>query len=97
MSLHPTPTRLHLLRAVAVGRVYHEAPEDDGVPGGDFLYHGKPQKVTARCAELRRAGWIEPPPMLNLGTHYRAESGPWRITDAGRLVLDAASTKGGAS
>lgn len=86
-TLYPTKTRLALLQAVADGDVYKEIaflPYDS--------YHRAKagisvrRRVSARCEELHRAGWIE----LNSENTQRW-SRPWRLTDAGRAVLDSAS------
>ncbi len=90
MSLFPTPTRLALLDAVRAGHVRHGIGPD-GVPGrrrqpGAWDIHDPfrgPQKVTAAIAEMEAAGWVERPD----------RTAEWRLTDAGREVLDAEATR----
>lgn len=82
MSLYPTKTRLALLERVAQGDVLEGIT--DNTEGETWLTDmdgSVPQKVTARIAELERAGWVrlpDDPPVV------------WRLTDAGRAVLAAA-------
>lgn len=82
-GLYPTRTRLDLLRAVDAQQVV------DGDVSGDPDAQGEhwvcpefedPVRVTARIAELARAGWVELPDGHAI----------WRLTDAGRAVLDGA-------
>lgn len=84
-GLRPTKTRLELLRAVAKRKVWHTHGgaadlfawwQVDGEFGG--------VTVTARCDEQVRAGWIALEPAASDYRHY------YRITDAGRAVLDGA-------
>jgi len=76
--LHPTPTRLALLADVDALKVADDA---DGTP---MLDCGDGE--TARVAELvwtmYRAGWICQP----------GDTLGWRLTDAGRAVLEAGDT-----
>lgn len=77
--LYPTKTRLALLEAIGEGEVWQSAFH--------FPYDSWWQraKVTARCDELLRAGWVTLLP-LDPGVRQR-----WfALTDAGRAVLDAA-------
>lgn len=78
-ELHPTPTRLALLRDVAHWHVYRRR-------GVDYD-SATDRTVTARMAELERAGWVE------LGGERELDRLLWRLTPAGRAVLD---THGGA-
>jgi hypothetical protein len=88
VSLHPTKTRLRVLRAVAEDRVtestwfpypsYMQDPDPDG----------RSRTVTDICRSMRIAGWVELAPR----GHSRSRS--WMLTDAGRAVLEA---NGGAS
>jgi hypothetical protein len=81
-DLHPTKTRLALLRAVAAGKAHVEtSPPYDSYAAGMG-------KVTARCEQMYRAGWIE---QGEPGTFVRN----YRLTDAGRAVLAAAESGGG--
>jgi len=77
-DLYPTPTRLALLRRVAEGQIVWLA-------GGISRDERDGSRVTARVAEMERAGWIT------------RDFGPWRrwkLTDTGRAVL---ARHGGAS
>lgn len=77
MSLFPTRTRLRLLRAIADGDVWRGV---DGRDGDDFGGN-----VTSRTAELSAHGWVV------LGDVYDDRGRrQWRLTDAGRAVLDGA-------
>lgn len=79
-DLHSTPTRLALLREVDAGLVIRDRD-------GDWLDHD-PQwiRVAGRVAELEAAGWVE------LGTSRPGgHITPWRLSKAGRAVLDANS------
>ena len=74
MSLYPTKTRLALLQAVADGQVTAEkSPPYDS-------YMDRGGKVTARCEQLYRAGWIV------LG-QYRTFTRLWELTAQGRQIL----------
>lgn len=78
-ELYPTPTRLALLRDAADGYVHRFGSVDTDRSG---------RVVIARIAELERAGWVKlDPPVAD---RWRF----WRLTPAGRAVLDA---HGGAS
>lgn len=50
MTLHPTSSRLALLRNVAARRVFRDVAHDD--------YISAERKVNARIAEMERAGWV---------------------------------------
>lgn len=93
-GLHPTPTRLALLRAVRDKRVERRAAT---APGGFWEYYdallpaddgGRPQRVTARMRELRRAHLVQSGPVSHRRTWV------WQLTPAGERVVGAA---GGAS
>ena len=78
MSLYPTKTRLALLQAVADGKAHVEtSPPYDSYAAGMG-------KVTARCEEMYRAGWIEQ------GGEFGAFVRNYRLTNLGREVLEAA-------
>jgi hypothetical protein len=77
-GLHPTKTRLDLLRAVADFLVFRTPYRDAQFTGA----HGF-KTVTARITELERAGRVHLP-------DPNADTSLWRLTDAGRAVLDAA-------
>jgi hypothetical protein len=83
-DLYPTPYRLGLLRDVADGRV---RDDPDCVPMLD-LGDGESVRVANAVWEMRRAGWVELPP----GTDEPAERWTWRLTDAGRTVLEAGAS-----
>lgn len=72
MILYPTKTRLRLLAAVDRGDVHRYGD------GRDYAIDGR--LLTARIAELQRAGLVE------LGTAGPVKT-PWLITDAGMAVL----------
>lgn len=75
MSLHPTRTRLRLLAEVAAGTVYRYGDGHD--------YDSGQYKVTARMAEMQRAGWVVLP-----SSDYPPYKRRWLITPAGKAVLD---------
>lgn len=79
MSLHPTPTRIALLRDVAAGHVYTSG--DDGEIYNDA--RGDHRKVSARLIELFRPRWVKPVPRED------AVQG-WAVADDGQAVLDIA-------
>lgn len=81
-ELKATKTRLALLQAVAGGWVYQGTWYEVEDFWNDGLRHGK---VTARVAELHRAGWIELGGR-DPGMQWRRL---WRLTDAGTAVLAA--------
>lgn len=83
-DLHPTKTRLALLAEVVADNVLDGLTDEtdgdiwliDAAPPFD-----PPRKVTARMLELEKAGWVEQGPGI----------GSWRLTDAGRAVLEASA------
>lgn len=78
-GLHPTKTRLALLRAVERGEVVREV-DSTGIFGRDD-WDG--ETVTARISEMRAHGWvgeIRPYPRAN-------ENGVYPLTDEGRRIL----------
>lgn len=78
MSLHPTPTRVALLDQVRLGRVFRDVIGDSYISGD--------RKVNAAIREMQAAGWVEL--HVNPGAlDY------WRLTEAGREVLDAQTTR----
>jgi hypothetical protein len=90
-ELYPTKNRLALLRAVRDRDVYWWPPEstDDGEP--DSMWEPPNEgglKVSVRIEEMRAAGWVEVEPEPQRGYTYR-----WRLTDAGRAVLDKAGER----
>lgn len=93
MSLHPTPTRLALLRDVRDGKVFTHVIErgDEGAEYVAYLFPDAPtswqdrQRVDARMVELERAGWVD-----EAWEDESKADGEWWLTDAGRVVLDGA-------
>lgn len=86
-TLKATKTRLALLQAVADGQVYGETcPPYDSYQRIDVGAHTRHRRVTARCEELRRAGWVEPDDANALRWSWL-----YRLTEAGRAVLKGAS------
>jgi hypothetical protein len=86
-GLHPTRTRLRLLRDVAAGNVH----DDDLMHLGEAFNSagGGRRKVTAAVAELRRVEWIE------LGDRQPGRKPrPWLVTDLGREVIEWANSRG---
>lgn len=83
VTLHPTPTRLSLLAAIAAGRVTGQA-------GAWWHRHGG--RVTAATAELQRAGWVTPggPP----GAADRPSTATAAPLPLGRYVLATAGRCG---
>ncbi len=79
-DLYPTPSRLALPEAIGQDAVLDGiTDETDGdIWWTDLL--DPPRKVTARVLEAERAGWVEQGP----------DGCFWRLTDAGRAVLDGA-------
>jgi hypothetical protein len=75
-DLYPTPTRLALLREVAAERITRSL-------GSSYDRHGF--SVTARMIEMRQAGWVV---LVDLSGDFQYV---WKLTDAGRAVLDGAS------
>lgn len=82
--LHPTPTRIALLRDVARRYVYQHPCGSSHIAGG--------RQVTARIAEMAAAGWVRIDPDTYISDY---EVRYWHLTDAGRAVLAAA--EGGAA
>jgi hypothetical protein len=80
-DLYPTPARLALLRDVDDGKVADDA---DATPMLDLGADGF-ARVADAIWTMKRAGWVELPP----GTDEPDEPGTWRLTDAGRAVLEA--------
>ncbi len=81
--LHPTKTRLALLRAVAAGEVHWYR---SGMHGESFWkagLGGRGLMVTSRMREFNRAGWVQVP-----DTDLHAVA--WELTDLGRQVLQEA-------
>lgn len=76
MSLHPTKTRLQLLRDIAASRVLGLA---DGT--AVLTVEGTPRFVSDRVRELHREGWLMPP---------ARPGAAWGLTDTGRATLAAA-------
>lgn len=82
-DLHPTKTRLQLLRDVRDGLVVEgltEETEGHVWCTADAQYGVPARKVTARVHELEGAGWVECAENLV----------DWRLTDTGQTVLDGA-------
>ena len=77
MSLHPTPNRLRILVAVRAGEVERQPGTPYGPPCDSL--HG--ETVTARMAEMERAGWVT----LSRPTRV------WSLTTAGHEVLDTSA------
>lgn len=89
-ELHPTKTRIQLLRDIANGQVLTDItaePEDGDViwlfPDAPTTWQNR-TRVTARVQELERAGWVEQQP----------NGMDWDLTDAGRKVLAERSSGG---
>lgn len=84
-DLFPTKTRLALMRAVAAGHVLQLPDEERGdlatFDTTDAEIGAPARRVNARAAELERAGWVR----------LMADDVTYRLTDAGRAVLDGAS------
>lgn len=80
-DLYPTKTRLQLLRDIAADNVVDGlTDETDGhIWLLDIVTFDPPRKVTARVLELEHAGWVEQGP----------DGATWRLTAAGRAVLEA--------
>jgi len=76
VSLYSTPNRRTLLRLVAAERIVRQ-------PSGESTHEWA--KVTGRMVELERAGWVRLVDLSGDGTLC------WKLTDAGRAVLDGAS------
>lgn len=79
-DLHPTPTRLALLRAVDAADVIEGLTED--TDGDTWLLAQPPyehRRVTSRVDEALLADWVRLGP----------DGVTWRLTDSGRAVLDA--------
>lgn len=83
-DLFPTPHRLALLRDVDAGEIWQSSNHESW----DALMF----KRTTRVTEAERAGWIELGEGVagKVGTPFAGASARrWRLTDAGRAVLDA--------
>ncbi len=81
MSLYPTPTRLRLLAEVEAGEVWQKPDGHSELTDRHYFGVSDPVCiVTARIAELERAGWVE---LVELAHGSRQ----WLLTDAGRAVL----------
>lgn len=78
-GLHPTKTRLGLLKAVAQDDVFRWFK--DGEDYQSLTAKGPDLKVTSRIAELEQAGWVE------LGRPGDVVGRPWRTTTDGYAVL----------
>lgn len=81
MNLHPTPTRLALLRDVADGLVMEDPAteviwRDDRLGGFYDPNTATCTRVTAKVRELENAGWVE---LGNLATY--------RLTETGKRIL----------
>lgn len=78
-DLHPTPTRIALLRDVQAGRV-----RDDTDFAPHLHYDEDGAEKTTRVADaiwaMERAGWV----------HQVTLDHVWRLTPAGRTVLEEA-------
>lgn len=75
-GLHPTPTRLQLLRDVRAGLVFQDRAQISHISGGP--------RVDNRITEMRQAGWVE------LVVDVSGIGMPmWQLTTAGLAVLDA--------
>lgn len=86
-DLHPTPTRLALLRDVAGGSVRREYNTEPQTEHDYNTWAGR--RVCARVAEAKAAGWVElDGTKFSTGVHGFLVS-YWRLTEAGRSVLDA--------
>lgn len=88
-ELHPTPTRLNLLRDIADGLVVvYPGEAAFVVPSLSEFYdpfNDRRRKVTGRVNELVNAGWVE----LRV---FSSDLSPdlWVLTEAGRKVLEEA-------
>lgn len=84
-DLYPTKFRLVLLDLVQRGEVvqYQWDPAHPSFWQGNGDGRGRGREVTARVAELAAAGWVELPELS--GDHVEK----WRLTEAGRQVLEA--------
>lgn len=70
----PTKTRRALLTEIGNGDVFRDAIGDSYISGGP--------KVTARVAELEKAGWV-----LLSDAQPGRQTTKWQLTDAGREWL----------
>lgn len=84
-DLHLTPTRRKVLSAVASDDVFRRMDVDGNLIDFWRLGPGDYQRVTARCAVMEEAGWIEPADPDDDTIYGKT---PWRITETGRAVLD---------
>jgi hypothetical protein len=88
-GLYPTKTRLGLLRAAGRGEVSWYPPVNPARRGESFWSYpdGSQWRVDARMAELEAAGWVE---LGAKGGHGELAPRYWRLTEAGRKVLEEA-------
>lgn len=85
-DLYPTKTRLQLLADVAAGEIWQSSNHES--------WDRQIFKLTARVTEAERAGWIELGEGVagKVGTPFAGASARrWRLTDAGRVILDGRS------
>lgn len=81
-DLYPTKTRLLLLRDVANG----DCTRRRDYRGEEYDHNSATDRtVTVRLAELERAGWV----VLGKPCEPVSRYPCWRLTPAGRAVLDA--------
>lgn len=87
-DLYPTKTRLALLVAIDRKELSWYPPVNPARRGESFWYYqdGGQQRVDSRAAELEAAGWIE---LGEKGGHGELAPRYWRLTEAGRKVLEA--------
>ncbi|TCB97551.1 hypothetical protein E0H26_11570 [Micromonospora zingiberis] len=90
MALHPTKTRIALLDEVRASHIRREYRTES--PDRDFDIQAE-VRVNARIAAAEQAGWVE----LEEKTYSTGTQGLlvryWRLTDAGRKVLDGEATR----
>jgi hypothetical protein len=84
-DLHPTPTRLALLQAVADGAVYGRTEATGTYSSFERRTVGSPARVTARIQELAAAGWTERGPLP--ADESITANRPWVLTPLGRKIL----------
>jgi hypothetical protein len=86
-DLHPTKTRLELLRAVAKGQVYRYDYSQGYEPSfWEQAKGGKGLMVSDRINSMRIAGWVRFPGFPGEGPRVCR----WELTPAGKKVLDDA-------
>lgn len=78
MSLYLTPSRKAFLWAVEAGSVAR-------YQNGQDYHRTAGVKLSARCDECQRAGWVE------LGDLEPDGKATWRLTAAGKAVLSGAA------